>query len=67
MIVLRLGKVVTAAAVKGQPVDPLWVEEREVAQRLRALWRSSCLITPREWRAGQYFTYSRSSPVHVFR
>ncbi len=32
VIVLRLGKVVKAAAVKGQAADPLWVEEREVAQ-----------------------------------
>ncbi len=32
VIVLRIGKVVKAAAVKGQTVDPLWVEEREVAQ-----------------------------------
>lgn len=32
VIVLRLGKVVKAAAVKGQAPDPLWVEEREVAQ-----------------------------------
>lgn len=32
VVVLRLGKVVKAAAVKGQAADPLWVEEREVAQ-----------------------------------
>ena len=32
VMVLRLGKVVKAAAVKGQAADPLWVEEREVAQ-----------------------------------
>lgn len=32
VIVLRLGRVVKAAAVKGQAADPLWVEEREVAQ-----------------------------------
>lgn len=32
VVVLRLGKVVRAEAVVGQPVDPLWVDERDVAQ-----------------------------------
>jgi uronate dehydrogenase len=32
IVVLRLGRVVAAEEVKGQKVDPLWVEEREVAQ-----------------------------------
>ena len=32
VVVLRLGKVVRAEAVAGQPVDPLWVDERDVAQ-----------------------------------
>ncbi len=38
IIVLRLGKVVRAADVEGQPFDPLWVEERDVVQAVeRAL------------------------------
>jgi nucleoside-diphosphate-sugar epimerase len=32
VVVLRLGKVVGADMVKGQPFDPLWVEERDVVQ-----------------------------------
>ena len=32
VVVLRLGKVVKEVQVKGQKLDPLWVEEREVAQ-----------------------------------
>jgi nucleoside-diphosphate-sugar epimerase len=32
IVVLRLGKVVRAEEVAGQPVDPLWVDERDVAQ-----------------------------------
>ncbi len=32
VVVLRIGRVVKAAAAKGQTADPLWVEEREVAQ-----------------------------------
>jgi hypothetical protein len=34
--VLRLGKVVQAEEVAGQPVDPLWVDERDVAQAVKA-------------------------------
>jgi nucleoside-diphosphate-sugar epimerase len=30
IVVLRLGKVVRAGEVQGQPADPLWVEERDV-------------------------------------
>ena len=30
IVVLRLGKVVRAEEVKDQPLDPLWVEERDV-------------------------------------
>ena len=38
VVVLRLGKVVRAEAVAGQPVDPLWVDEQDVAQAVnRAL------------------------------
>jgi nucleoside-diphosphate-sugar epimerase len=32
IVVLRLGKVVAAEAVKGQPFDPLWVEQGDVVQ-----------------------------------
>jgi len=32
VIVLRLGKVVRAEAVQGQPFDPLWVDQRDVVQ-----------------------------------
>jgi len=32
VVVLRLGKVVRAETVAGQPVDLLWVDERDVAQ-----------------------------------
>ena len=32
VVVLRLGRVVQAEAVAGQPFDPLWVDERDVAQ-----------------------------------
>jgi nucleoside-diphosphate-sugar epimerase len=35
VVVLRLGKVVRAEAVAGQPVDPLWVDERDVAQAVK--------------------------------
>jgi uronate dehydrogenase len=38
IVVLRLGKVVSADEVKDQPADPLWVEERDVVQAVsRAL------------------------------
>jgi uronate dehydrogenase len=38
IVVLRLGKVVQAEAVTGQAFDPLWVDERDVAQAItRAL------------------------------
>lgn len=36
VVVLRLGKIVQAEKVAGQPVDPLWVEERDVAQAVNA-------------------------------
>lgn len=36
VVVLRLGKVVRTEAVAGQPVDPLWVDERDVAQAVKA-------------------------------
>ena len=36
VIVLRLGKVVRNEEVKGKPFDPLWVEERDVAQAILA-------------------------------
>ena len=36
VVVLRLGKVVQAEAVAGQPVDPLWVDQRDVAQAIKA-------------------------------
>lgn len=32
VVVLRLGKVVRAEQVAGQPVDPLWVDQRDVIQ-----------------------------------
>jgi nucleoside-diphosphate-sugar epimerase len=32
IVVLRLGKIVRAEDVKGQPFDPLWVDERDVVQ-----------------------------------
>lgn len=32
VVVLRLGRVVRAEAVAGKPFDPLWVDERDVAQ-----------------------------------
>lgn len=35
VVVLRLGKVVRAETVAGQPVDPLWVDERDVAQAVK--------------------------------
>ncbi|MCE7981622.1 MAG: NAD(P)-dependent oxidoreductase [Caldilinea sp. CFX5] len=35
VVVLRLGKVVRAEAMAGQPVDPLWVDERDVAQAVK--------------------------------
>ena len=38
VVVLRLGKVVRAGEVQGQPADPLWVEERDVVHAVsRAL------------------------------
>ena len=36
VLVLRLGKVVRGEEVKGKPFDPLWVEERDVAQAVLA-------------------------------
>lgn len=35
VVVLRLGRVVRADAVASQPVDPLWVDERDVAQAVK--------------------------------
>jgi nucleoside-diphosphate-sugar epimerase len=38
IVALRLGKVVRSEDVKGQPFDPLWVDERDVVQAVsRAL------------------------------
>lgn len=39
VVVLRLGKVVRAEEVQGQPFDPLWVEERDVVHAV------SCALT----------------------
>jgi NAD-dependent epimerase/dehydratase family protein len=39
VVVLRLGKVVRAEDVQGQPFDPLWVEERDVVHAV------SCALT----------------------
>ena len=36
IVVLRLGKVVRIEDVTGKPFDPLWVEERDVAQAVTA-------------------------------
>ena len=41
VVVLRLGKVVRADDVKGDPFDPLWVEERDVVHAV------SCALTAR--------------------
>jgi nucleoside-diphosphate-sugar epimerase len=35
IIVLRLGNVARAEALKGKPADPLWVDPRDVAQAVR--------------------------------
>ncbi len=36
IVVLRLGKVIRSAEVAGKPFDPLWVDERDVAQAVTA-------------------------------
>lgn len=35
VVVLRLGKVVRAETVANQPIDPLWVDDRDVAQAVK--------------------------------
>ncbi|MCX6044707.1 MAG: hypothetical protein NT075_06295 [Chloroflexi bacterium] len=46
VIVLRLGKVVHAETVANQPFDPLWVDERDVAQAVnRALTTDAKLLS----------------------
>jgi uronate dehydrogenase len=40
IVVLRLGKVVRAEDVKGQPFDPLWVEERDVVHAVQCALRA---------------------------
>ena len=52
VVVLRLGKVVRADEVKDQPFDPMWVDERDVAQAVsRALstWSSDHSQGKRQW------------------
>lgn len=36
VVVLRVGKLVRAEMVAGQPTDPLWVDERDVVQAVKA-------------------------------
>jgi uronate dehydrogenase len=59
IVVLRLGKVVRAEDVKGQPFDPLWVEERDVAHAV------SCALaaTLQRW---QIFHIQPDSPKARF-
>jgi len=59
IVVLRLGKVVRASEVKGQPVDPLWVEESDVVHAV------SCALTAKlgPW---QIFHIQSDSPKPRF-
>jgi hypothetical protein len=45
-VVLRLGQVVQAEAVKGQPFNPTWVDEQDVVQ---AVNQALTVETARAW------------------
>jgi nucleoside-diphosphate-sugar epimerase len=45
-IVLRLGKVVRSDEVKGQPFDPIWVDERDVAQAVSSALSAKLADSP---------------------
>lgn len=47
VVVLRIGKVVRAESVTGQPFDPLWVDEGDVVQAVSLALRTSNLASPR--------------------
>ena len=46
VVALRIGKVVRAESMKGQPFDPLWVDERDVVQAVSLALRTSKLTSP---------------------
>ena len=45
-VALRIGKVVRAESIKGQPFDPLWVDERDVVQAVSLALRTSKPTSP---------------------
>ena len=47
VVALRIGKVVRAESIAGQPFDPLWVDERDVVQAVSLALRMSKLTSPR--------------------
>lgn len=47
VVILRIGKPVRAESVLGQPFDPLWVDQRDVAQAVSLALRADKLIAPR--------------------
>jgi hypothetical protein len=47
VVALRIGKVVRAECLAGQPFDPLWVDERDVVQAVSLALRTSELTSPR--------------------
>jgi uronate dehydrogenase len=47
VVALRIGKVVRAESLTGQPFDPLWVDERDVVQAVSLALRTSKLRSSR--------------------
>ena len=47
VVALRIGRVVRAESVTGQPPDPLWVDERDVVQAVRLAVQTTSVRAPR--------------------
>ena len=47
VVALRIGKLVRAESVSGQPFDPLWVDQRDAAQAVTLALQADRLIAPR--------------------
>lgn len=64
--VLRLGKVISADKVEGQPFDPMWVDERDVAQSVASAVRTDFEDT--DYRIGRWliFHIQSSNPAARF-
>jgi hypothetical protein len=63
IVVLRLGKVVREEEVRGQPFDPLWVEERDVAHAVSCALAAGLTAKLGRW---QIFHIQPDSPRSRF-